>query len=440
MDPNELTIISCNFNTPEEMELMRLSLMEKSEKARGARFMLVENSSDEGKSAERWKELGWDFLDNRSRDTRHAYSLNRAMQLATTRYALVLDSDVEFFADPWPIIDRWAKDGVTLGGCVMSDVPQDGETIHLKPRVKPWFCFVDIDFLRSHGLPFHDASREVRGSGIIYGHCPIIDTKELRPLGNAKDNPWYDVGATLYEDVARLGGKIADEDHEGTIFRHFGAMSYLGQGGKRAEVRRSLHRFRGLSKPVSLKVATRYHEGRESLLERLLRSLEGQPVEIVASYVTERERETLEKHGIASLVKVRPNVKFEFNGYINDIAKKVGDAFMWVLDSDDIAYPGAAKNILSAPLDFSAINIFSIHYTPNKMRLPILSNTYGSGLTISSQCLVWNPYFIDTKWRDDCYAGDNEFLAQAMRDGYKRVWHSSVPEVAWLDFNRNGSS
>ena len=58
MEPSELTIISCNFNTPEEMELMRLSLMEKSEKARGARFILVENSSDEGKSAERWKELG----------------------------------------------------------------------------------------------------------------------------------------------------------------------------------------------------------------------------------------------------------------------------------------------------------------------------------------------------------------------------------------------
>ena len=439
MTPDEITLISCNYKTPDEMELMRRSLLASSEKMGAATFMLVENSPD-GEGARRWREFGWPFLDNRDGDTRHAYALNRAVKEAGTRFALVVDSDVQFLEDPWPILERWAEDGVVLGGCIMSDVPQDGEIIHLMPRVKPWFCFIDLDFLRANGLPFHDTARERKGSDIIYGHSPIVDVKDLHERGNSAASPWYDVGATLLEDVRRLGGKVADEDHEGIVFRHFGAMSYLGQGSKRAEVRKALHAFRGPFKPVSLKVATRYHHGRETLLKRLLRSLDGQPVEIVSSYVTDEEREELERNGVRRLVKVRPNVKYEFNGYINDLAREVGDAFMWVLDSDDLAYPNAVRNILDAPLDFSAVNLFSIHYTPQKMRLPLLSNTYGSGLTISSQCLVWNPYFVETKWRDDCYAADNEFLAQAMRDGYKRIWHSSVPEVAWLDFNRNGSS
>ena len=439
MEPKDLTLVSCNYDTPDEMELMRRSLLSKSPEMAACPFILVENSPNE-RSAERWREFGWTFLDNRAGDTRHAYSLKLAMKHVRTKYVLVVDSDVEFLENPWPVVATWAAEGGVLCGCVMSDVPQDGEIIHLCPRVKPWFCLVDAEYIKVHDLPFHDAAREKSGSEIIYGHRPIVDTKDLRPLGNSAENPWYDVGATLYEDVARLGGRIIDEDFEGKTFRHFGGMSYRAVGSRRAEVRKALQALTGASRPLSLKVATRYHTGRETLFKRLLTSLQGQAVEMVASYVTDEEEKFLRQQGVERLVKVEPNEGCKFNGYINSICDAIGDAWVWVLDSDDIAYPNAAETIRSAPLDFTAVNVFNIHYTPNKMRLPILSNTYGSGLTISSQCLVWNPLFVTTRWRDDVYEADNRFLAQAMREGFKRVWHNHTEPVAWLDVNRFGKS
>ena len=71
MEPKDLTIVSCNYDTPDEMELMRRSLLSKSPEMAACPFILVENSPNE-RSAERWREFGWSFLDNRAGDTRHA--------------------------------------------------------------------------------------------------------------------------------------------------------------------------------------------------------------------------------------------------------------------------------------------------------------------------------------------------------------------------------
>jgi hypothetical protein len=78
----------------------------------------------------------------------------------------------------------------------------------LYPRIDPWFCFIDLEQLKSNDIKFFDVER----------------TKKSRESGRV-----YDIGSTMFEDVVNAGLTIANINLENKYFRHYEGMSWRVQ-------------------------------------------------------------------------------------------------------------------------------------------------------------------------------------------------------------------
>ena len=132
-----------------------------------------------------------------------------------TKYALIVDSDIEFRKRIGPLFDMFIKEGAAL----MGEVCGSRGGYNLYNRVHPWFMFVDIENIQKHGIRFYDEKRiEETDSCHFYQAVPML----LR-----YDDVWrYDVGATFYEDVINAGLKVSNYKAEPEYFIHFEGMSW----------------------------------------------------------------------------------------------------------------------------------------------------------------------------------------------------------------------
>lgn len=208
---DNLTLITFNFNTP-EVVINMLQTFVKHNGTGPHKLLLYENSSDEKSPIELEKHV-LPYI--RQIDARHAKSVDRALYDCKTKYALILDSDIEFRKRIRPLYDRFKDEG----GALMGEVCGSRGGYNLYPRVHPWFMFVNIENIQKHGIKFYDEERiKKTDSEYFYQAVPLL----LR-----HDDVWrYDVGATFYEDVNNAGLKIIDYKAEPDYFIHFEGMSW----------------------------------------------------------------------------------------------------------------------------------------------------------------------------------------------------------------------
>jgi hypothetical protein len=134
----------------------------------------------------------------------HQDSLNLSLPMCNTKYALIVDTDITFSRPITPLYNEFVRNHATLMGEICGD--RGGKK--LKPRVHPWFCFVNIEDINSRKIKFYDPVR----SNVA-----------------APDGKSYDIGATMFEDVKNAGLKVVDYKHICIYFKHYEGMSWQAQ-------------------------------------------------------------------------------------------------------------------------------------------------------------------------------------------------------------------
>lgn len=196
----DLTILTCNYDTPDLILNLIRSINKTSTITPN---ILVVNTSKSGKCKE--------LIDNNINHidyfgATHGEAVNRGFEYITTRYVLLVDSDVLFLKDFGPVFDRFKTDNLSAMGRIVGDA---GEK-KLHSRIEPWYCFIDLEFIKKHNIKFFDGDRTLK-------------SKSENKIYNS---PVYDVGSTMLEDIIKFGGFVGDVSLEGKYFKHYGGMSW----------------------------------------------------------------------------------------------------------------------------------------------------------------------------------------------------------------------
>ena len=211
----DFTLITCSYNTPMITETMLKSWLFK-HPVEKTNIILMENSTNN----ETEQMLIYNNIPfYRRPKTTHSLGVNEALKLCKTKYALLVDTDVIFNKNIFPLLDKFISSGYTLLGERCGNRGQ----YKLFPRIHPWFCFINIDDLNKHNISFHDQDRIDRtNSNQFYGNVPIAIDNE---------NTKYDVGATMFEDVYRAGLKIGNAKFNDEWFTHYEGLSWYHNVG-----------------------------------------------------------------------------------------------------------------------------------------------------------------------------------------------------------------
>lgn len=191
----DITILTCNYNTPELIVNMLKSVKQTCSQIPN---LVVMNTSTEVS----------DILDVNKipyfnyRGGIHGEAVNLGFKKIKTRYVLLVDSDILFIKDFKPAFDKFKSLNLAIMGKVVGDCA--GKLLY--PRVEPWYCFIDLNILKSKKIEFFDRDRSIK----------IPNTR------------MYDVGSTMFEDITNAGLLIGDANLE-NYFTHFGGMSWREQ-------------------------------------------------------------------------------------------------------------------------------------------------------------------------------------------------------------------
>lgn len=197
---SNLSILTCNYSTPDLTKNMILSL-KKSSKFSLDKMYVMDTSPESGNLRYHLTdEVVIKELPNYS----HGNAVNHALNIIDNDHILLIDSDVIFYKDIGPIYDKFKEGSFTLLGNVSGD--RGGKSLH--PRVDPWFCFMNRKHLNEHNIKFFDEERtgNSRGGEVL-----------------------YDVGSTMFEDVVAVNLKVANFNAENKYFKHYEGMSWRVQ-------------------------------------------------------------------------------------------------------------------------------------------------------------------------------------------------------------------
>lgn len=195
----DITLLTCNYNTPTETFNMLKSLRHTTNTMPE---ILVINTSSSDESEKLFSEFNIPFK-NLFNGT-HGEGVNCAFEQIHTKYVLLVDTDIIFLKDFYPVFEYFKNHEFTLMGKVVGDC--GGKSLY--PRVEPWFCLMDLQKLKSCNIKFFDPVRSKK-----------ID----------KYSRIYDIGSSMFEDVLNNGLLIGDVDLNEKYFRHYGGMSWRVQ-------------------------------------------------------------------------------------------------------------------------------------------------------------------------------------------------------------------
>ena len=211
----DVTLVSCNYNTPEILEVMLKSWKEINYAVTN-KCLIVDNSTNEDSQL---------FLNrNNIRNIRnpggtHHNGVQIALDMVKTRYMLLVDTDVVFKKNALEQLKNYTERNFTLVGEVTGD--RGGFQLHR--RINPWFFLIDVEFVNYYSIRFTDMNRirETNSEG-FYKNVPL-----------AKNRPFkqYDVGATFLEDVMRFSGMVYNIRLEDEYFKHYEGMSWRKNSG-----------------------------------------------------------------------------------------------------------------------------------------------------------------------------------------------------------------
>lgn len=190
---NDLTLLTCNFNTPYLIDGLLKSLIKTSSTL--PNVLVMDTSTDESCVVP-------DYIPSfRFAGGIHGEAVNLAFKKIKTRYVLLVDSDILFLQDYKKPFEVFKKEGGVAMGKVVGDVA--GKSLY--PRIEPWYCFLDLSVLSRSKISFFDA---------------------LRTSTSKQSGRVYDIGSTMFEDLNNRGMKILDVNLENKYFKHYGGMSW----------------------------------------------------------------------------------------------------------------------------------------------------------------------------------------------------------------------
>lgn len=195
---NNFTIIICSYKAHKEFKLCLHQLARYDIKP--YQVKIYENSpADFYENRDLLNKYNIEYENNPGGS--HAVTINSALRSLDTKYALLLDSDCFCIKNPEIYIDYVSKHNIQLYGDICGN--RSGWNIH--KRVHPWYCIVDIDFLNNHNIWFMDEKRITNTNSWSF-----FDIKKLTGLERNNIDTYYDVGSTMFEDISKAGGVIAD--------------------------------------------------------------------------------------------------------------------------------------------------------------------------------------------------------------------------------------
>lgn len=148
-------------------------------------------------------------------DTNLTDALNDVLPQVKTKYALILDSDTFCVIDPIKVFENVKKHNLQLYG----DISNNRGGFKTHKRVNPWYCFVDVDFLKKNKILFNDNERIVASNSVS-----MVDRNHFMD-GKNPNVVYYDAGSTMFEDVQTAGGVVGDIG-EYLPYIHIGAASW----------------------------------------------------------------------------------------------------------------------------------------------------------------------------------------------------------------------
>ena len=208
---DDLTLITCSYETPEITETMLKSFRYANKELSNIKIIVMENSI---KSDTR------DMLDLnnipyiKNPTGTHSQSLDTALKMCLTKYALVVDTDIIFNKPISALLNHCKLNNISLGGYKI--FYRGG--YNLKPRINPWFMIINIDDMKSNNISYHDQTRiDKTKSNAFFTSIPI---------SNDKTTLMYDVGSTFYEDVKSANLSIECIPIISTWFTHYEGASW----------------------------------------------------------------------------------------------------------------------------------------------------------------------------------------------------------------------
>ena len=205
----DFTLITCSYNTPEiTLTMLKSFSVLHSEKTK---LLLMDNSTND-ETHELLTRYGINCCRNSGFEHRQGVEL--AFEKCETKYALLVDTDIVFKKNVYDILENMEKCDLKLVGTECGD--RGG--LKLYTRIHPWFMFVDIGFVKEHGIKFCDIERmKLNGSG------NFIEGSKETPDPNKR---LYDIGSTFYEDVKSAGGSIKNFQGIESYYRHYEGSSW----------------------------------------------------------------------------------------------------------------------------------------------------------------------------------------------------------------------
>ncbi len=209
--PDDLSLITCSYNTPEVLELCLKSFV--FYHGRGPHnIYIIENSTDSA-TQKLLDSYNIEYIKNPGGT--HSLSIDLGFQLIKTQYALLVDTDILFKKNIDFIFHLFKRYDLTLLGEIQGN---RGEFL-LYPRVAPYFSLINMKNIRTANIKFHDEDkiRSTHSEG-FFKNMPI--NYEHR------DQTFYDVGATFYETVKHNKFKIANLEEIESIVFHAESLSW----------------------------------------------------------------------------------------------------------------------------------------------------------------------------------------------------------------------
>lgn len=197
----DLTILTCNYNTPELVINLHKSIKKYSNLE--CDFIVINTSTDDV-SENYLKENKINYYNYRGGI--HGDAVNLGLRKIKTKYVLLLDSDVIITSDIRGVFTKMKSNNLALMGNIVGDC--GGKSLY--PRVEPWFCFIDREILSKYKISFFDRQRTKKSK---------LPTSERV----------YDIGSTMYEDVIKYNLLVGNLNVENKRFIHYGGMSWRVQ-------------------------------------------------------------------------------------------------------------------------------------------------------------------------------------------------------------------
>lgn len=193
---DDLTLISCSYNTPDVTLAMLKSWMYVHNRTQKCIICDCSTNNDTKILLEENNVPYVSFP-----GMTHGTGVNELIRLCKTKYALLVDTDVVFLQDHNKVFQQFKEMDLTIMGKVEGD--RGGKAIY--NRVNPWHCFINVSHIKDSNITFFD---------------------EERMKKSLTESKIYDVGSTFFEDVKQQGYKIGNVDLSKSLFFHFEGMSW----------------------------------------------------------------------------------------------------------------------------------------------------------------------------------------------------------------------